>query len=110
MTPGGVQIEAHVQKWNFGIHNTFYAGDNLMPYYVAPFDNLDYGPGLYWGEPFYRTDNIYDRLEIYWQPVRTSLMNLRVSSVHHYDGHKWGWQQKIIFTVNLGQNRIFNKK
>lgn len=36
-------------------------------------------------------------------------MNLRVSSVHHYDGHKWGWQQKIIFTVNLGQNRIFNK-
>ena len=110
VTPGGVQIEAHVQKWNFGIHNTFYAGDNLMPYYVAPFDNLDYGPGLYWGEPFYRTDNIYDRLEIYWQPVRTSLMNLRVSSVHHYDGHKWGWQQKIIFTVNLGQNRIFNKK
>jgi len=110
VTPGGVQIEAHVQKWNFGIHNTFYVGDNLMPYYVAPFDNLDYGPGLYWGEPFYRTDNIYDRLEIYWQPVRTSLMNLRVSSVHHYDGHKWGWQQKIIFTVNLGQNRIFNKK
>ena len=50
VTPGGVQIEAHVQKWNFGIHNTFYAGDNLMPYYVAPFDNLDYGPGLYWGE------------------------------------------------------------
>ena len=110
VTPGGVQIEAHVQKWNFGIHNTFYVGDNLMPYYVAPFDNLDYGPGLYWGEPFYRTDNIYDRLEIYWQPVRTSLMNLRVSSVHHYDGHKWGWQQKIMFTVNLGQNRIFNKK
>ena len=67
VTPGGVQIEAHVQKWNFGIHNTLYAGDNLQPYYVAPAPGLDYGPGLYWGEPFYRTDNIYDRLEIYWQ-------------------------------------------
>lgn len=110
VTPGGVQIEAHVQKWNFGIHNTLYAGDNLQPYYVAPAPGLDYGPGLYWGEPFYRTDNIYDRLEIYWQPINTNMMHLRVSSVHHYDGHKWGWQQKISFTVNLGQNRIFNNK
>ena len=110
VTPGGVQIEAHVQKWNFGIHNTLYAGDNLQPYYVAPAPGLDYGPGLYWGEPFYRTDNIYDRLEIYWQPINTNMMHLRVSSVHHCDGHKWGWQQKISFTVNLGQNRIFNNK
>ncbi len=108
--PGGVQIEAHVQKWNFGIYNTLYVGDDLMPYFVAPEENLDYGPGLYWGEPFYRTDNLYNRLEVYWQPIHTSLMSLRISSVHHYDGYHWGWQQKLIFTVNLGQNRIFNRK
>ena len=93
VTPGGVQIELKVQKWNFGIFNTLYAGKDLMPYYMAD-PSLDYGPGLYWGEPWYRTrHNIYDRLEIYWQPVHTEIMKLRVASVHHYDGRKWGWQQ-----------------
>ena len=110
VTPGGLQVEANVQKWNFGIHNTLYVGDNLQPYYVAPAPGLDYGPGVDWGEPFYRTNNLYDRLEIYWQPINTNMMHLRISSVHHYDGHKWGWQQKISFTVNLGQNRIFNNR
>ncbi len=83
-----------MQKWNFGIFNTLYAGKDLMPYYMAD-PSLDYGPGLYWGAPWYRTrHNIYDRLEIYWQPVHTEIMKLRVASVHHYDGRKWGWQQK----------------
>ena len=109
VTPGGVQIELKVQKWNFGIFNTLYAGKDLMPYYMAD-PSLDYGPGLYWGEPFYRTDNIYDRLEIYWQPVHTEIMKLRVASVHHYDGRKWGWQQKVLFSVNLGQRRLFKQK
>ena len=106
----GVQIELKVQKWNFGIFNTLYAGKDLMPYYMAD-PSLDYGPGLYWGEPWYRTrHNIYDRLEIYWQPVHTEIMKLRVASVHHYDGRKWGWQQKVLFSVNLGQRRLFKQK
>lgn len=110
VTPGGVQIELKVQKWNFGIFNTLYAGKDLMPYYMAD-PSLDYGPGLYWGEPWYRTrHNIYDRLEIYWQPVHTEIMKLRVASVHHYDGRKWGWQQKVLFSVNLGQRRLFKQK
>ena len=99
-----------MQKWNFGIFNTLYAGKDLMPYYMAD-PSLDYGPGLYWGEPWYRTrHNIYDRLEIYWQPVHTEIMKLRVASVHHYDGRKWGWQQKVLFSVNLGQRRLFKQK
>lgn len=110
VTPGGVQIELKVQKWNFGIFNTLYAGKDLMPYYMAD-PSLDYGPGLYWGEPWYRTrHNIYDRLEIYWQPVHTEIMKLRVASVHHYDGRKWGWQQKVLFSVNLGQRHLFKQK
>lgn len=109
VSPGGVQVEVRLEKWKFGIFNTFYAGKNLMPYYMAEAD-LDYGNGLYWGEPFYRTGNIYDRLELYWAPVRNDLMQLKVSSVHHFDGKSWGWQQKITFNLYLGARRLWNKK
>ena len=110
VSPGGVQIELKLEKWKFGVFNTLYLGDNLMPYFVGDPD-LDYGPGLYWGDPFYRTTNdIYDRLEIYWQPLNSDMFKLRVSSVHHYDGKKWGWQQKVIFSVALGQRRMFPKR
>ena len=110
VTPHGFQLEIKAQKWKFGIFNTLYAGKNLMPYYMTDNPSLDYGPGLYWGEPWYRTNRIYDRLELYWQPLCNETMKLRVASVHHYDGHKWGWQQKVLFTVNLGQHRVFKKK
>lgn len=110
VTPHGFQLEVRVEKWKFGIFNTLYLGKNLMPYFVAEYPGLDYGPGLYWGEPWYRTSKVYDRLELYWQPIRNEKMKLRVASVHHYDGHRWGWQQKVLFTVNLGQNRLFKKK
>ncbi|WP_304401614.1 hypothetical protein [uncultured Alistipes sp.] len=110
VTPGGFQLEVKAQMWKFGIFNTLYAGKNLMPYFVGDPD-LDYGPGLYWGEPWYRTtSDVYDRLEIYWQPVHNEQMKLRVASVHHYDGKKWGWQQKVLFSVNLGQRKMFGKK
>lgn len=108
--PGGAQIELKVQMWKLGIFNTLYAGKNLMPYYVAD-PSLDYGPGLYWGEPWYRTENnIYDRLEIYWEPIRNDIMKLRVASVHHFDGKKWGWQQKVLFSIDLGQRKLFKNK
>ena len=110
VTPGGVQVELNVEKWKFGISNTLYAGKNLMPYWVAPKEGLDYGPGLYWGEPFYRTSNVYDRLEVYWAPVQNDMMNLKVSTVHHFDGDIWNWQQKIVFTLNLGRHRFVPKK
>ena len=110
VTPGGAQIELKVQMWKLGIFNTLYAGKNLMPYYVAD-PSLDYGPGLYWGEPWYRTENnIYDRLEIYWEPIRNDIMKLRVASVHHFDGKKWGWQQKVLFSIDLGQRKLFKNK
>ena len=110
VTPGGAQIELKAQMWKIGLFNTLYLGDNLMPYYVAD-PSLDYGPGLYWGEPFYRTDKgVYDRMEVYWEPFRTEQMKLRVATVHHYDGVKWGWQQKILFSFNIGQRRLFRER
>ncbi|MDR2584669.1 MAG: hypothetical protein LBC84_00360 [Prevotellaceae bacterium] len=103
--PKGLQFEIQLEKWRFGINNTFYTGQNLMPHWIAPVPDLDYGAGLYWGDPFYRTDSIYDRLEIYWQPHIGDRLSLRISTVHHYDGSCWSWQQKVRFLVNLGRNR-----
>jgi hypothetical protein len=94
--PGGVHIETQIEKYKFGVINTLFYGDCMMPYYGR------YGNGLYRGDPFYRTINgKYHRLEIYWKPLRRKDIDLKVSSVHHYDGRVWSWQQLASFTVNL---------
>ncbi len=99
--PAGVQLEIHFEKRGFGIDNTLYLGDGLMPYYDR------YGAGLYQGEPYYRTDHdIYNRLEVYWRPLRDSMKDLKISSVHHFDGKKWGWQQLIIFSIRLDRSTV----
>lgn len=103
--PGGLQVEARIQRWGFGIYNTLYLGDNLMPYYTGTVDGQpDYGGGLYKGEPFYRTDHgIYNRLELYWQHMFGSAVAFKVSSIHHYDGSGWGWQQQLELEVYLSE-------
>jgi len=106
VTPGGFQLDIGLEKWHFGVNNTLYTGRNLMPYWVASTTRLDYGSGLYWGDPYYRTDSVYDRFELYWQPRIGKRISLRISSVHHYDGTCWGWQQKVHLMVNLGVNRL----
>ena len=105
VTPNGFQLDVHLERWHFGVKNTLYAGKNLMPYWEATAPNLDYGHGLYWGEPFYRTDSMYDRLELYWQPHISNRLFLRVSSIHHYDGHCWSWQQKVSFKVRITSSK-----
>ena len=65
-----------------------------MPYYSS------YASSLYTGSPFYRTrDDVYNRLEAYWYPFQNEKFDLKVSSVHHYDGGKWCSQQLITFRV-----------
>jgi hypothetical protein len=94
--PGGVHIDAQIEKYKFGISNTLFHGDGMMPYYER------YGSGLYRGDAFYNTGEgkIYNRLELYWKPLQGTDMNLKVSSIHHYDGQKWSWQQFASFFVN----------
>lgn len=102
--PGGLQIEVRAEKFNFGVYNTFYTGKSLMPYYEK------YGAGLYMGETFYRTGDIYNRLELYWHPIHKKGMDLKVSSIHHYDGRQWGWQQFITFAVRIGKSDFAKPK
>lgn len=103
VSPGGVQLELHLERWGFGIYNTLYLGNNLMPYYSGTIDGQpSYSSELYFGEPFYKTDKgIYNRLEIYYRHRFKSNIALQVSSVHHYDGDAWGWQQKFQIDIYL---------
>lgn len=103
VSPGGVQIDLRAEKWGVGIANSLYLGDNLMPYYTATVAGQpSYGDGLYYGDPFYRTDSgVYNRLEIYWHPVSNDNIDLHVGSVFHFDGSRVGWQQVLSLRVSL---------
>ncbi len=101
--PHGVQVEARVEKFKLGLYNTLYMGGCLMPYYES------YASSLYTGSAFYRTrDDVYNRLEAYWHPFQNEKFDLKVSSVHHYDGVKWCSQQLITFRVII-DNDMFKK-
>lgn len=103
ISPGGFQAEVSFGAYGFRVYNTVYAGDNLLPYYYRTGrDGVMYGADLYTGSLFYSTDSgVYDRLEISYQYSFRDFLNLRVASVHHYDGYGWGWQQLIQLTVDL---------
>ena len=103
LTPGGFQAEAGFRYYGFGVHNTIYAGSNLMPlYYRTGLSGVTYGADLYTGSLFYSTDSgLYDRLEISYCYDFRDFLSLRVASVHHFDGYGWGWQQIVQLKVNL---------
>ena len=81
----------------------------MMPFYnrTGP-DGIPYANDLYFGNLFYNSDaGIYNRIEIYYEPqisVKSLCDNhitFRISSVHHYDGSGWGWQQKLSLRITL---------
>lgn len=104
--PGGYEVDIKMRRDDIGLRNTFYKGDDLMPLWNLPYEDSNgsiYGPELYSGDPFYRVGEkgFYNRLELYWQPVIKGGVSLRFSSVHHFDGNHWGWQQVISLSVDI---------
>jgi hypothetical protein len=94
--PGGFWVGAWVRWKSLTADNQLYLGDDLMPYWNR------YGCELYKGDPFFRTTHgIYNRLEIGWQPRISDTVFLKISSVHHYDGKTWNWQQTAVLTMNI---------
>lgn len=105
--PNGYELTLRLHRRDLGLTNTFYKGDNLMPYWNSPYEDGNgaiYGSNLYSGDPFYRVGEkgFYNRLELYWQPYIKDGVRLRFASVHHYDGLNWGWQQLITLRVDIG--------
>ncbi len=101
--PHGVQIEARIEKYKIGVYNTLFIGDCMMPYYSS------YASSLYTGSAFYRTEEgLYNRLEAYWHPFQNEKFDLKVSTVHHFDGAVWCSQQLITFNVLIDDD-MFKK-
>ncbi len=104
-TPGGFWADLDVKWRSLGLVEGLYLGDDLMPYWGS------YGPGLYLGDPFFRTEHgVYNRLEAYWAPKIGRAVSLKISSVHHYDGASWNWQQLATLAINLNRDTIGKKK
>lgn len=107
--PGGWELDFGFEHQDIGMRNTFYKGGDLMPFYDSPYEDSNGAPyacELYFGDTFYRTgeSGIYNRLEIFYEPRLRNGVSLRMSSVHHFDGVHWGWQQVIALSIDIGQN------
>ncbi|MBP3357262.1 MAG: hypothetical protein J6K95_08915 [Rikenellaceae bacterium] len=102
-SPGGVQVDLHLQKWKVGLHNTLYCGKDLMPYWN------EYGGELYAGDRFYRTGDLYNRTELYWHPVQRKDIDVKAGMIFHYDGRKLLNQQLIRLSVRLDDGTFRRK-
>lgn len=108
----GTEVTLSLRNWNVGIENRLYYGQSLMPFYdYVDAGGFKYGNSLYTGSAFYRVSvsnpgkwNLYDRLEVYYQPHIADFLDLRLSIVAHFpDGFKYaGMQQKasLIFCLD----------
>lgn len=113
--PMGIELVSTVRHWNAGIENTFFYGDNMMPFRSTSFiddtwTNSAAGT-LYKGERFYYTRRgyaaVYDRLELYYQPKISQCLDLKISAVGHFiNGNEavnsfLGWQAKASLIFDL---------
>lgn len=76
--PQGVLLEFMINWRWIGLKNTFYYGDNLMPFYGI------YGADFNQGDPFYQS-KIYNRTDFYLYLVRKSFINCYFSWNMHWE-------------------------
>ena len=114
--PLGGDLVVDVRKWNFGIRNQFYYGQNQMPF----FNSKDaagnvYGTDLYMRSGWWqiRKDGnagLYDRVDAYWEKSLNRFVSIGVHAVFHFDYlGLLGSQQIIQARVNL-DNIKFRKQ
>ena len=89
--PMGAEIVFNVRHWGLGFENTYYFGDNLNTYMSSTYSDSSastYASTLYSGEAFYFTRRSvptwYDRMELYWQPLKSEFVGARFSAIGHF--------------------------
>lgn len=98
-TPLCGEISLHLEKWNVSIDNSLFLGNDMMPYYCKEDANGEqYGDSLYAGDAFFRMKRaetpdftkketgLYDRLALSFCPKISRGLNLKISSVFHFNG------------------------
>ncbi|MDO5442291.1 MAG: hypothetical protein Q4G10_01335 [Bacteroidia bacterium] len=114
--PMGGEATFRVKNWDLGIEDTFFYGDNFMPYKSAAYSDNTYFSKylslLYLGEPFYFTHrgyaSGYDRVELFYEPKISDALSIKLSAVSHFllpssevFGSFIGWQAKASLIFNL---------
>lgn len=100
LTPGGPWFRISAHWRGLSAINDLYLVDNLMPLWEK------YGTDLYIGDPWFRTTHgVYNCFMFVWEPHLGRNVDLRLLSVHHFDGARWGWQQMASLIVNLNSWR-----
>lgn len=115
--PMGAEGVLTIRKWNVGLENTTFFGDNMMYYrkfiYESGNGNTSYYSDLlYLGDTFYCTFRGYaagyNRLELFYEPDIFHAMKMRISAVGHCifppdNAVGWflGWQAKASLVFDL---------
>lgn len=119
--PVGVEAVLTARKWGFGMENTFFYGDNMMPFradtYLEKYQTGIFNYLIYTGDPFYFTHRgfaaSYDRAEIFYQPHIADFVDFRVSGIAHFIipsssvyGTFMGWQAQasLFFSLDALRN------
>jgi len=110
--PMGLMSEQHLRKWNVGIRNCFYWGDDLMPLYENTYlDSPAYGELLYFGDKSFHTHldraSAVDILKLYYEPNINDYLKIRVAVILHMGEATpdtpvfRGWQQHASLIFDL---------
>lgn len=121
--PVGAEAVITARKWGFGIEDTFFYGDNMMPFraekYVEDDHTGEFNYLLYTGDPFYFTHRGYaagyNRTEVFWQPHIADFLDIRLSGIAHFIvpsseayGSFMGWQAQasVYFSLEALRNPV----
>jgi hypothetical protein len=99
--PQGFLSELNVEYRGLGLFNTYYKGEGQQLFYPQ------YNNKLYWGDPFYRTDE-YNRLDLYVNFIKNKVVEIKLTFSFHMTENTTYNQQALYATFNLDNFR--NKK
>jgi len=93
--PYGLWIDALFEWKYIGFKNSLYAGEKLFPLYS------EFGPLLYQGEPYYRSD-FYNRTDIYAHIFKNRYLDLQAQLNFNFARDNFMFYQRLILNIHLG--------
>ena len=117
--PMGAEIILSARNWGFGIEDSFFYGDNMMPFqsikYSSEYPSSSFTSLIYKGESIYCTQRGYasinNRLELFYAPDFSDFVDLKASAIAYViNGNNAikpfvGWQAKLSLFLNLDSFR-----
>ncbi len=114
--PMGFLLKSELMHWGFGLRNEAYYGPSQAPFW-KDYDTggNPLGENLYFRSGFWQvrsdgtaTPGFFDRLELFWEPVNTPLIGIRIGVTTFFaSGAYAGIQQAGVLKLNL--ENIFNR-